>query len=81
VEKVPYITNFERLAIEQGKQIGMLRSARELLLDALEEKFSVIPKEIQGKLQEIEEREVLRQLHRQAIRASSLDEFLKSMQN
>ncbi|HIE29884.1 TPA: hypothetical protein EYP66_21655 [Candidatus Poribacteria bacterium] len=69
VEKVAYITNFERLAISQ------------LVLEELEEKFSVVPKEIQGKLQNIEEREVLRQLLRQAIRASSLEEFLKFMQN
>jgi len=81
VEKVPYITNFERLAIEKGKQIGMLRSARELLMDALEEKFSAVPKEVQGRLQEIEEREVLRNLLKQSIRASSLGEFLKSLQN
>jgi len=52
-----------------------------LLLDALEEKFSVVPEGLQDKLQEIQEREVLRNLHRQAIRASSLEEFLKSLQN
>ena len=50
-----YITNFERLAMEKG----MLQDARELLLDALEEKFRVVPEEVQGKLQGIEEREVL----------------------
>lgn len=66
-----YMTNFEKLAI--------LQSTRELLLDALEEKFRVVPEEVQGKLQEIEEREVLRQLHRQAIHASSMEEFLKLM--
>ncbi|MFQ6043817.1 MAG: hypothetical protein ACE5PV_23430, partial [Candidatus Poribacteria bacterium] len=69
VEKVAYVTNFEKLAISQ------------LVLEELEEKFSVVPKEIQGKLQNIEEKEVLRQLLRQAIRASSLEEFLKFMRN
>ena len=85
VEKVAYITNFERLAIEkgmkEGKQIGMLQDARELLLDALDEKFGVVSEIVQGRLQEIEEREVLRRLHRQAIRASSLEEFLESLQS
>ena len=79
VEKMTYVTNFERLAIEKGKQIGMLQEARYSVLDALEEKFSVVPEEVQGKLQEVEEREVLRQLHRQAIHASSMEEFLKLM--
>jgi hypothetical protein len=67
--------------MKKGEQIGMLREARELLLDALEEKFGMVPKMVQGRLQEIEEREVLRRLHRQAIRSSSLEEFLKSRQN
>ncbi len=86
---MPYITNFEKLAIEegmrkglqQGEQVGMLREARELVIDVLEEKFRVIPEGFQDKLQEIQEREILRQLHRQAIHASSLEEFLKSMQS
>lgn len=34
-----YITNFERLAMEKG----MLQDARELVIDALEEKFGEIP--------------------------------------
>jgi len=71
VEKVAYITNFERLAIEEG----MMRNARELLLDALEEKFNMVPGEIQGRIQKIQEREILRKLLRQAIRASNLEEF------
>ena len=52
-----YLTNFERLA--------MLRDARELVIDALEEKFGVVPEGFQTKLQEIQEREVLRGLLRQ----------------
>jgi flagellar biosynthesis/type III secretory pathway protein FliH len=103
VEKVAYITNFERLAIEdglkqgleqglkqgleqgleqglkQGERIGMLQEARELLLDALEEKFGAVPAGVQGNIQKIEDREILRQLHRQVIRASSQEEFLKSL--
>jgi hypothetical protein len=68
-EKAAYIRNFERLAIAQ------------LVGEKLEEKFSVVPKETQSRLQEIKERGVLRQLLRQAIRASSMEEFLKFMQN
>jgi hypothetical protein len=39
VDTVAYITNFERLAMEKG----MLQDARELVIDALEEKFGEIP--------------------------------------
>ncbi|MBM3235654.1 hypothetical protein FJZ31_05085 [Candidatus Poribacteria bacterium] len=75
-----YITNFERLAIEKGEQSGMLRDARELVMDALEVKFGAVSADILDKVQKIQEREVLRQLHRQAILAPSLEEFRKSLQ-
>ena len=71
-----YITNFERLAIQKG----MLQDARELVIDALDVKFGEVPEMLQTKLQEIESREVLVQLHRQAILAPSLEEFRKSLQ-
>ena len=70
-----YITNFERLAMEKG----MLQDARELVIDALEEKFGEMPEGVPGRLQEIQSREVLRGLLRQAIRASNLKEFKKSL--
>ncbi|MFQ6042957.1 MAG: hypothetical protein ACE5PV_19060 [Candidatus Poribacteria bacterium] len=72
---VAYITNFERLAMEKG----MIQDARELVIDALEEKFGEVPEGVSGRLQEIQSREILRQLHRQAIRAFSLEEFKKSL--
>jgi hypothetical protein len=50
VEKVAYITNFERLAIEKGEQSGMLRDARELVMDALEVKFGAVSEDILGKV-------------------------------
>jgi len=79
VEEVAYITNFEKLAIEKGEQSGMLREARELVMDALEVKFGAVSADILDKVQKIQEREVLRGLLRQAIRASCIEEFTKSM--
>jgi len=77
---VAYITNFERLAIEKGEQSGMLRDARELVMDVLEVKFGAVSEDILDKVQKIQEREVLRGLFKQAIRVSSLEEFTKSLQ-
>lgn len=77
VKEVAYVTNFERLAIEKG----MLRSARESVVEALEVKFGSVPEDIPTRLQGIEEREVLKQLHRQAILASSLDDFKSHLNN
>lgn len=76
VKEVAYLTPFERIAMEKG----MLRKARESVQDVLEEKFGMVPENIQQKLQEIPDNEILRNLHRQAIKASSLEEFSKSLQ-
>jgi hypothetical protein len=67
VKEVAYVANFERLA--------MLKAARELVMDALEVKFGEVPEGFQTKLQGIQDREVLRRLLRQAILASSLEDF------
>lgn len=66
--------------MEKGMKKGMLQEARELVKEALEEKFGVVPEYIQEKLQEIQEEAVLRKLLRQSIKASSLEEFSKSLQ-
>ena len=87
MKEVAYLTPFERIAIakgieegiEKGEQTGMLREARKLVLDALDVKFNMIPENVQAKLQEIQEEEVLRKLLRQVIKAPSLEEFSNSL--
>jgi hypothetical protein len=71
VEEVAYVTNFERLA--------RLREARESVVEVLEVKFGSVEKDLQTKLEQIQEKELLRQLLRQATLASSLDDFKKNL--
>jgi len=71
VKEVAYVTNFERLA--------RLREACESVVEVLEVKFGSVAKDLQTKLEQIQEKELLRQLLRQATLASSLDDFKKNL--
>ena len=79
VETMPYVTSWERIAmekgVEQGLQQGMLEDAREMVLEALEERFGVIVPDLVERIRGIKDREALRKLLRFAVRAGSLEEF------
>ncbi|MDJ0599653.1 MAG: hypothetical protein QNJ37_12525 [Crocosphaera sp.] len=68
---MPYVTSFERLA----RQEGILQGSRENVIEVLEVRFEVLPSELIEKINQIEDVELLKILHRQAITISSLDDF------
>ncbi|GAB6163031.1 hypothetical protein JCM12298_21910 [Desulfothermus naphthae] len=61
--------------IQQGIQQGLLLDAQEMLLEALEERFGIIPRSIAKKIKEIDSREVVKGLFKIAMRVNSLEEF------
>jgi hypothetical protein len=61
--------------IQQGIQQGLLLDAQEMLLDALEERFEIVPNSIAKKIKQIDSREVVKSLFRIAMRTDSLEEF------
>ncbi len=69
--KMPYVTSFERLA----RQEGILQKAREVVIEVLEVRFEALPSELIEKINQIEDLELLKTLHRQGITIGSLDEF------
>ena len=71
VRDMPYITTAER--------IGMLKDAREMVLEALEERFGVVPSDLEEVVRSQRDREVLRRWHRLAIRVGSLEEFRREV--
>ena len=79
VKAMPYITTAERIGmkkgLEQGIQQGLLEDAREMVLEALETRFGGVTPDLSERIRRMEDREVLRKLHRLAIRAGSLEEF------
>ena len=61
--------------LKQGLQQGLLEEAREMVLEALEERFGLIPPSLVSRIKSIQQREILKSLHRAAIRANNLEEF------
>jgi hypothetical protein len=63
------------LGVQEGKGIGMLEATRNLLLDALIEKFGVMPSRISRKIRAMENQDALEALFRQVFRCAELAEF------
>lgn len=93
-KKMPYITSAERIGIEKGKlegrdegrndgrDEGMLFDAREMVLEALDEKFSNnIPTDIHDQIKALNNRILLKRLLRSAIQSKDIDDFRQSMKN
>ena len=70
-----YITTAERIGMKKGLQQGLLEEAREMVLEALEERFGGVSPDLSERIREMGDRKVLRKLHRLAVRAGSLEEF------
>ncbi len=70
-----YITSVERIGIQKGLQQGALAEGREMILEALEERFGEVPPPVSDAIHQIEATDRLRALLRQAIRSASLEEF------
>ena len=62
-------------SMQQGLQQGLLLEAQEMLVNALEERFEIVPRTIVRKIKEIKDREVIKGLFRVALRSNSLEEF------
>jgi len=82
--KMPYITSAERIGIEkgrhEGRDEGMLFDAREMLLEALDEKFSRdIPTDIHDQIKALNNRILLKRLLRSAIQSKDIEDFRQSM--
>jgi len=75
-KKMPYITSVERIGIKKGIKEGALKKSREMVLEALDERFGKIPPEITKKLKSIKDEDKLRIALRRAISSKSLEEFV-----
>ena len=60
--------------IEKGRMEGMIL-AQEMLMDTLMERFGLPDPDISGKIKAIIDKDILKALHRLAIKVNSLQEF------
>ena len=80
---MPHITLFEELALKEGlekglvegRQEGIVQTAREAILDVLDTRFGQVPNSVRERVNAIGSEPTLKNLLRQAARASSLEEF------
>ncbi|RME04645.1 MAG: hypothetical protein D6805_02270 [Planctomycetota bacterium] len=64
---------------EQGLQQGTVKSKQEDVLEALDVRFGHVPDELVQRIRSIEDLSQLQRLLRQAILASSLEEFQQNL--
>jgi hypothetical protein len=77
-EEVIAMLNFDLMDTVAGQQVyekGLIEEAREMVLEALREKFGIVPSDMIQQVRTISLREHLKQLHRQAIRCPDLESF------
>ena len=81
-KKMPYVTSTERIGIEKSRHEGMLFDAREMVLEALDEKFSSdVTTDIHEQIKALNNRLLLKRLHRKAIQSKDIDDFRQSMKD
>ncbi len=66
--------------IQQGIEQGMLQEAREMVQEALLERFGIFGDPIIEAIDSLDSHRLLKELHRLAIRAKDLDEFKAGME-
>ena len=80
-KKMPYVTSAERIGIEKGIEKGMLAEAREMVLEALDVKFSSnVPGDVHEKINALNNRILLKKLLGFAIQSKDIDGFRKIIQ-
>ncbi len=60
---------------EEGMQDGEIKNARGVIIEALEERFQIVPVDIIDKVKTISREEILDSLHKQAVRCRDMAGF------
>ncbi len=63
--------------IKQGIQQGSIFEDQEMVIEALEERFGIVPESVAKEVKEIETKETLRHLFKLALMAKDMAEFKK----
>ena len=74
-KKMQFVSSIEEYGMEKGMEKGMLAEAREMVAEAIGVRFSTLPAQIKNHLERIEDRGLLKQLHKKAILTQSLEQF------
>jgi hypothetical protein len=76
-KKMPYVTSAERIGMDKGQ----LNEAREMVLEALDTKFSSnVPADIRQVIKDLNNRLMLKKLLRSTIQSKDIDDFRKTLE-
>ena len=78
-KKMPFITTAERIGREKGMVKGMVDEAREMVLEVLDIRFQNVSSDIYEQIKALNNRMLLKKLHRSAIQSKDIDGFKKSI--
>ncbi|MCL6448081.1 MAG: hypothetical protein K6U04_08030, partial [Armatimonadetes bacterium] len=81
MEASPLFDGIREKWIDQGLQKGLREDRIEAIIEALEENTGCYPGEVVEKLRAIQDMGTLKMLHRRAVKARSLEEFLAALDN
>ncbi len=83
-EEVISMLNFDLMDTVAGQQIyeegleeGILKDAREMVIEVLSERFIIVPAKIKKSVYSVEDHDILKALLRYAIRTSDIEDFKK----
>ena len=84
-KKMAYVTSAERIGIEkgmsEGMDKGMLYNAREMVLEALDARFSSdTPTDIRQQIQALNNKAMLKRLLRSTFQSKDIDDFRKTLE-
>ncbi|SFM50167.1 hypothetical protein [Thermodesulforhabdus norvegica] len=65
--------------LQKGLEQGMVEEAREMVIEALCERFGSIPEELERRIRAINSRRKLKELHRCAIKVESIEKFTEAL--
>ena len=74
-QKMAYVTTFERIGIQRGLEQGRQKTARENVLEVLDERFGYVPAGIEAAVSQISDLPTLKTLHRKSITIPTLADF------
>ena len=75
---MPYVTSVERLAKQEGMELGMekgLQPIRDLLFQTIQIRFGQVPDPLRASINACTSTEQLSDFHRRALLANALDEL------
>jgi hypothetical protein len=75
----PYISSWERMAMQEGHVMGTLETLRANSAEILEIRFGAMPAEIAEIIDGIDQPEILQELRRQAVKGESLAAFAEHL--